>query len=104
MPDHPSGGARSVPQADQRDVIVLGARDHDRQVLVLLVEPVEEGELLPAVCRIVDGIHVERDPRRRFGEGVQTLRDESLTQPLQVRDRDRGLSTARGGSNRDSVG
>lgn len=53
------GGAGSVPQPDQQDGVVLGAGDGDGQVLVLLVEAVEEGQLLLPMRGIVKGVQVE---------------------------------------------
>ena len=64
----------------------------------------KQHELLLTMTRIIEGIHVERDPRGSLVERLKELVHHHVAQPLEVRDRDRVLSTARGGSNRDSVG
>ena len=71
---------RAVTQTDQRDHVGLRAGDRNRQVLVLLVEAVKEDQLLPTMCGIVEVVHIERDPRRRHGEGVQKLVAQCVTQ------------------------
>lgn len=97
-------GTRPVTPSHQRDQVGLGAGDRHRQVLILLVEAVKEDQLLLAMRGIVEGIDVERDPRRWRGEGVEELVTQHVSQPLEVGDRDGVLPTARGGSNRDRVG
>ena len=79
---------RAVTQTHQRDHVGLRAGDRNRQVLVLLVEAVKADQLLPTMCGIVEGVHVERDPRRRHGEGVQKLVAQCVTQSPEISDRD----------------
>ena len=98
------GRTRAVTQAHQRDHVGLGTGDRDRQVLVLLIEAVKEDQLLPSMRGIVERIQVERDARRRRGEGVQKLVTQHVTQALEIGNRDRVAPPARSGSNRDSVG
>ena len=99
---------RAVTQSHERDHVGLGTggpRGYpDRQILVLLVEAVKEDPLLSALRGIVERVHVERDPRRWRGEGVQKLIAQHVPQTPEVGDRDRVAPPARGGSNRDSVG
>ena len=48
----------------------------------------KEDQLLPAVRGVVEGIHVERDPRRWRGEGVQKLVAQRVPQSPEIGDRD----------------
>lgn len=55
---------------------------------MLVVVAVKEGELLLAVGGIVNGVDVQRDPRRRLVEAVQELPEEFVAEAPQVGDGD----------------
>ena len=55
---------------------MAAAEDVERQVAVTVVVAVEEPAFLMAVQRIVGGIEIERDLRRRLGVGVEEEVDE----------------------------
>ncbi len=68
--------------------VVVGAGADQRQVLVLVVVAVPEGQLLLAVGRVIDGVEVERQVARRRIEGGDELVEEDVAQPLEGRDGD----------------
>jgi hypothetical protein len=80
-----------VPQPDQKHLVVLSAAGNQWQVLVLLVVPVEEGELLLAVSGVVEGAKVQFQTCRRSLEGLDELIDQHVPQPVQVADGHRVL-------------
>ena len=69
---------RAVAELRQEHVPRGHLRDDQRVVLVLAVVPVEQGQLLVAMGRVIGGIQVERDRRRQ-----RALVD--LRQPLDPR-------------------
>ena len=91
------GVTGAVPQPDQQDHVVLGAGDDDRQVLILLVVAVEHDQLLLPVRRVVEGVEVEGEVRRRRVEGLEEQIDQHVAQPPQVGDRDGVLEPREGG-------
>jgi hypothetical protein len=58
---------------------------------------VPEGQLLPAVGRVIDGIQVEGQVTRRALEGGDELVEEDVTQPLEGGDGDGLLEAGQGG-------
>ena len=63
------------------DLIGLGTTDDQRQVLILVVEPVKQGQLLLAVTGVVGGIEVQRDPGGWVIEGANEIVDEEVVHP-----------------------
>ena len=89
-------------QRQQDELVVVGAGDEQRQILVLVVVAVPEGQLLIPVCRIIDGVEVEGQMFGRGRERSDELIDEQIAEAEQGGDvddileaRQRGLTGQR---------
>src|SRR5579871_700362 len=71
------------PKRQQHDLVVVGAGDEGREILVLVEEAVEQHQLLRAVGGVVDRIQVEGQVPGRCGERGDELIDEDVTQALE---------------------
>ncbi len=72
---------RAEQQADHHHQIILGTGDRPGKVLIRSVVAVEESQLPLAVRRVVEGIDIEGDLRRRFVEGSDELVAEDVRKP-----------------------
>ena len=72
---------RAMQEADHHHQVVFGAGDRPRQVLVLVVLTVKEGQLLITVRWVIERIDVERDLRRRLLIRSDELVNEDVLQP-----------------------
>ena len=70
------GRAGAVSQAHQRNHVVLGTGDDDRQILILFIVSVKHDQLLIAVRGIVEGVEIEREMPRRLIERLDELVDQ----------------------------
>ncbi len=86
-----------MTQADHHDLIVVGTGDDQGQILELLVEGVEQGELLRPVRRVIHGVEVESQCQRGMSEGSDELIDEHLAQSFQRGDVDLVLEAGQRG-------
>ena len=68
-------------QAQHHDLVVLGAGNNPRLILVLVVASVEQNQLLVAVRRVVASVNVEYELSRRFIERCHELIDKQLLKP-----------------------
>ncbi len=68
-----------------------------------VIEAMKQHELRLTMTRIIEGVHVERDPRGSLVKRLEELVHHHVAQPLEVRDRDHFAPCARGRPNRDSV-
>jgi hypothetical protein len=85
----PQGGVDVArPQGQHHELVVVDAGNDQRQVLVLVVVAVPEGQLLVAVSRVIDGVQVEGQVTRRGVEGREELVNEDVAQLLEGRDGD----------------
>jgi hypothetical protein len=85
---------RARPQTDQDDLIGVGRRDDQRQILPLAVVAVEHDEWLLAVRRLVHRVAVAAEPARRRSERRDEVIDQRVTQAPERRNRD-GVLEAR---------
>ena len=69
-----------MPQPEHYEFVVLGAGDLEREVLILLIKPVEQRELLRPVRRVVHGIKVEGQRDWRLRERGDELVDEHVAE------------------------
>jgi hypothetical protein len=84
----PQGGMNVAgPQGQHDELVVVGAGDDQRQVLVLIVVAVPEGQLLVPVGRVIHGVEVERQVAGRGVEGGDELVNEDVTESLEGLDR-----------------
>ncbi len=77
-----------MPQANHHRHVVLGARNNNRQILILLIVSVKHDQLLIAMRGIVEGIEIESDVARRSLKRLNEQVDEDVPQTPQVGDRD----------------
>ncbi len=90
------GRGRAVTQAEHHHLIRVRRRQHQGQILVLLVEAVEQGQLLRPVRRVVHGVEVESQRPGRLRERGDELVHEQGAQPEQRADVDLVLKAGQG--------
>ena len=79
---HRAGAGVDVGAPELRGEQLVAAEDVERQVAVAVVVAVEEAPLLATMQRVVGGVEVEDQPRRRPRMGIEEEIDE---QPLDRR-------------------
>jgi hypothetical protein len=70
------------PQGQHDELVVIGTGDDQRQVLVLVIVTVPEGQLLLAVGRVIDRVQVEGHVTRRGVDGGEELVEDDVAQAL----------------------